>query len=113
MIEMPNNHLLKEIIVVHLHRRLLLHSFILRLPNWPLVLAAPMSCPSLWIGRLKNKRANHDASKSLICAVIVYTPPRWSWSQYDNELTASGRQGREWERYQRICERPRDYSDRR
>ncbi|KAA6366775.1 MAG: hypothetical protein EZS28_037697, partial [Streblomastix strix] len=57
------NHLLTEIIVVHLRRRLLHHPFILRLPNGPLGLGAPLSCPSLWVGHLKNKKANHDASK--------------------------------------------------
>ncbi|KAA6378000.1 MAG: hypothetical protein EZS28_026472, partial [Streblomastix strix] len=94
------NELLKDIIVVRLLRRFLLHPFILRLPNGPLGLGAPLSCPSLWVGHLKNKKANHDASKWLKCAGIVHTPPRWSWSQYDTELTASGRQGRERDRYQ-------------
>ncbi|KAA6385519.1 MAG: hypothetical protein EZS28_018953 [Streblomastix strix] len=57
------NHLLKEIIVVHLLRKLLLHLFILRLPNGPLGLDAPLSYLSLWVGRLKNKKANHEASR--------------------------------------------------
>ncbi|KAA6388976.1 MAG: hypothetical protein EZS28_015495, partial [Streblomastix strix] len=107
-----NNHLLTETIEVHLRRRLLHHPIILRLPNRPLGLGAPLSCPSLWIGHLKNKKANHEVSKRLKCAGIVHTPSRWSWSQYDSQITVSRRQEREREQYQRICERPRDYCDR-
>ncbi|KAA6391069.1 MAG: hypothetical protein EZS28_013403 [Streblomastix strix] len=87
--------------------------FILRLQNGPLGLGAPLSCPSLWVGHLKNKKANHNASKWLKRAGVVHTPPRCSWSQHHTELIASGWQGHERERYERICERPRDYSDRR
>ncbi|KAA6385688.1 MAG: hypothetical protein EZS28_018786 [Streblomastix strix] len=80
------------------------------MPNVLLGLGFSSNCPSLWVGHLKKKNANQDESKRFKCLGIVHSPSRWSGYQFEIDLTASGRQGRERELYQHVCERKRDYS---